>query len=154
MNNFAIYKTKMGFFKIAYEDTYITFCKKLHEAGINDFGNKTPLTEQTYVELCEYFDGKRKTFSIPYKLIGTEFQKQVWSALCTIPYGEVRSYKDIAIAVGNAKACRAIGMANNKNPISVIVPCHRVIGSSGKLVGYAGGLEMKKSLLDMENKNK
>ena len=77
---------------------------------------------------------------------------KVWRALCDIPYGETRTYKQIAATVGNPKACRAVGMANNKNPIAIVVPCHRVVGSNGKLVGYAGGIEMKKILLDMEAK--
>ncbi len=154
MQGFAIYENQFGFFKIAYEGEQIVFFKKLHDTDIKDFGTKTPLTENVYTQLCEYIAGKRKTFDVPYKFYGTEFQKKVWNALCDIPYGETRSYKDIAVAVGNPKASRAIGLANNKNPITVIVPCHRVIGSSGKLVGYAGGLEMKEFLLNMEKKNK
>ena len=81
---------------------------------------------------------------------GTEFQIKVWKALTEIPYGETRSYKDIAISIGNEKACRAVGMANNKNPIPIIIPCHRVIGANKKLVGYAGGLDLKERLLDLE----
>ncbi len=154
MNGFAIYENQFGFFKIAYEGEYIVFFKKIHDATIQDFGTRTPLTERVYEQLCEYIAGKRKSFDVPYKLNGTEFQKKVWQALCTIPYGETCTYKDIALAVGNGKASRAVGLANNKNPITVIVPCHRVIGSSGKLVGYAGGLEMKQFLLHMEHKNK
>ncbi len=154
MEGFAVYETKVGYFKIAYADEYITFFKKLHDISIQDFGIKTAISDAAHAQLCEYLDGKRKSFDIPYVLKGTDFQKKVWSALCEIPYGEVRSYKDVAVAVGNPKASRAIGLANNKNPITVIVPCHRVIGSSGKLVGYAGGLEMKKYLLAMEAQNK
>ncbi len=150
MNNFAIYETKFGYFKMEYVDGYITFFGKTFDEIVADFGTKTDLTDKAYSQLIEYFNGKRKTFDLPYKLNGTDFQKKVWSALCDIPYGETRSYKDIAIAVGNPKASRAIGMANNKNPITVIVPCHRVIGASGKLVGYAGGLAMKEFLLKME----
>jgi len=93
-------------------------------------------------------------FDFKYDLQGTDFQKKVWHALEQIPYGETRSYKDIATAIGNAKASRAVGMANNRNPITIAVPCHRVIGSSGKLVGYAGGLEMKEKVLELESKNK
>ncbi len=154
MKDFAIYKTQMGYFIMRYEDECLTYFKKLHDENISDFGTKTPLTDQAYNQLLEYFDGKRKEFDVPYKLIGTPFQKSVWGELCNIPYGETRSYKDIAIAVGNPKASRAIGMANNKNPITVIVPCHRVIGTNGKLVGYAGGLTMKEFLLKMEEENK
>lgn len=89
-------------------------------------------------------------FDLPLDARGTEFQKKVWNELLRIPYGETKSYKDIAVAIGNEKACRAIGMANNKNPIPIIIPCHRVIGSNGKLVGYAGGLNVKEKLLNIE----
>ncbi len=152
MHEFAIYETKFGFFKIAHENEHIVFFKKIHDTNIEDFGVKTAFTEKVFTQLCEYFAGERQSFDVPYVLTGTDFQKKVWQALCTIPYGETRSYKDIAIAVGNGKASRAVGLANNKNPITVIVPCHRVIGASGKLVGYAGGLEMKEFLLTMERK--
>lgn len=111
---------------------------------------ETPLIKKTYEQLYEYFDGKRKTFDIPYRFEGTDFQKKVWEALTQIPYGKTWSYKELAIAAGNEKGCRAVGMANNKNPISIIVPCHRVIGANGKLVGYGGGLHIKKLLLDLE----
>lgn len=107
---------------------------------------------ETFNQLDEYFSGKRKEFNLKLNPQGTEFQKKVWNALTKIPYGEVCSYKDIAIAVGNVKACRAVGMANSKNPISIVVPCHRVIGISGKLVGYAGGLDTKDELLKLERK--
>lgn len=86
-------------------------------------------------------------------MIGTEFQKKVWKELLNIPYGETRSYKDIAIAIGNGKACRAVGNANNKNPIAIIVPCHRVVGSNGSMTGYAGGLDIKEKLLKIEKYN-
>ncbi len=152
MNNFAIYETQLGYFKIEYADDMITSFKKIFDENIVDFGTKTKLSDKAYTELLEYFDGKRKKFDVPYKLNGTDFQKKVWSALCDIPYGQTRTYKDIAVAVGNPKASRAVGMANNKNPLHILVPCHRVIGASGKLVGYAGGLSMKEFLLDMEKK--
>ena len=97
-----------------------------------------------------YFSKKRKSFDIPIKLEGTEFQKRVWDALIQIPYGKTCTYKDIAEKIGNPKACRAVGGANNKNPIMIIVPCHRVIGKNGDLVGYAGGIEVKQKLLDLE----
>ena len=91
-------------------------------------------------QLQAYFNGERQAFDLPLDAVGTPFQLKVWEALRQIPYGETRSYKDIAIAVENPKGVRAIGMANNRNPISIITPCHRVIGTNGKLVGYAGGL--------------
>ena len=105
-------------------------------------------------QLEEYFAGERRKFDVPLDMEGTEFQKKVWRALMDIPYGEVRSYSDIAEKVGSPKAVRAVGMANHVNPIPVIVPCHRVVGKNGKLVGYAGGLAMKEWLLGMENENK
>lgn len=111
---------------------------------------KTKVISEADKQLKEYFSGKRKEFNLPLKMNGTEFQKSVWNALLTIPYGETRSYKDIAIQVGNEKASRAIGMANNRNPIAIVVPCHRVIGHNGTLVGYGGGLNMKRELLDLE----
>ena len=113
--------------------------------------NKThPVLLKTERELKEYFDGKRTTFSVELDAVGTEFQRNVWRALSEIPFGETRSYLDIAKRVGNAKAVRAVGAANGKNPISIIVPCHRVIGASGKLVGFAGGLKTKQHLLTLE----
>ncbi len=153
MNGFVIYKNEFGNFKIGYENDVVIFMKKIYD-DITDMGTETPFTKLVYNEFLEYLRGERKTFSFKYKLSGTPFQLKVWQALCDIPYGETRSYKDIAIAVGNPKASRAIGMANNKNPITIAVPCHRVIGSSGKLVGYAGGIDMKTKLLELEQKFK
>lgn len=101
-------------------------------------------------ELKEYFKGERKVFSFPHRAFGTDFQCRVWKALEEIPYGEVRSYKEVAVMAGSPKACRAVGMANHKNPLPIVVPCHRVIGSNGKLTGYAGGLDIKRHLLELE----
>ena len=98
-------------------------------------------------ELEEYFDGKRQSFDIPLDVEGTPFQKKVWQALCTIPYGETRSYGDIARQVGCPRGARAVGMANHDNPVAIIVPCHRVIATGGGLGGYGGGLQMKSYLL-------
>ena len=114
---------------------------------------ETPLLKRAAEQVSEYFSGKRHEFDLPLDLRGTPFQKSVWSALRDIPYGETRSYRDIAAAVGNIKACRAVGMANNKNPISIIIPCHRVVGADGSLVGYGGGLDVKSSLLALEKDN-
>lgn len=149
LDSFAIYQTTFGLFKIYYESDKIVAIDKL-EIMPSDSGVKTLLTDKTFYELTEYFAGKRKSFDIPYKLDGTNFQKKVWNELTKIPYGETRTYKQIAQAIGNEKACRAVGMANNKNPLPIIVPCHRVIGSGGKLVGYGFGLEMKEALLKLE----
>lgn len=105
-------------------------------------------------QLSQYFSGERKTFDLPLSPDGTQFRKKVWNELLKIPYGETRSYKEIAIAVGNEKACRAVGTANNRNPIAILIPCHRVIGSDGSLTGYAGGIEVKKFLLELERRGK
>lgn len=150
-NKFAIYTTKFGNMKIEYENDAILSIQKTDES--KKLGEKTDLTDDVYRQLCEYFDGNRIFFDFKYEMRGTEFQKKVWNALTQIPYGETRSYKDIAIAIGNEKASRAVGMANNKNPMAIVVPCHRVIGKNGKLVGYAGGIDMKRELLELESKN-
>ena len=109
-----------------------------------------PILLETQKQLSEYFEGQRKIFDLPLNFEGTEFQQKVWQALLTIPFGETRSYKDIAEQIGNVKAVRAVGAANGKNPISIIAPCHRVVGANGKLVGFAGGLENKDVLLKLE----
>jgi len=104
-------------------------------------------------QLREYFAKERKEFSLPLALVGTSFQEEVWKVLQTIPYGEVRSYKEQATAVGNPKGVRAVANANGKNRISIVIPCHRVIGSDGTLTGYASGIERKQFLLDLERSN-
>lgn len=109
-----------------------------------------PILLATQKQLSEYFAGTRQRFDLPLDFEGTEFQKRVWQALLDIPFGETRSYRDIAEQVGNIKAVRAVGAANGKNPISIIAPCHRVVGMNGKLVGFAGGLDNKKILLCLE----
>lgn len=115
---------------------------------------ETELLKKAGIQLQEYFIGKRKSFDLPIEPKGTPFEQRVWKALQEIPYGETRTYKEIAQAVGNEKACRAVGMANHKNPIALIIPCHRVIGSNGKLVGFAGGLSAKEYLLQLERQHK
>lgn len=109
-----------------------------------------PALEQAALQLEEYFAGRRTSFSVPLAAQGTDFQHQVWSALQAIPFGELRSYRDIADSIGNHKAVRAVGAANGRNPIPIIVPCHRVIGSDGTLTGFAGGLPAKRQLLALE----
>ena len=120
------------------------------ERAQNCEARETELIKRTAAQLAEYFDGKRREFEVPLIMIGTNFQKEVWKALETIPFGQTRTYKDIAEQIGNSKASRAVGGANNRNPISIIVPCHRVIGANGSLVGYAGGLDIKRKLLCLE----
>lgn len=111
---------------------------------------ETPLLKEAGRQLAEYFEKKRKVFDLPLKPEGTNFQKRVWAALCTIPYGQTRSYGEIAKQIGNEKACRAVGGANNKNPIMIFIPCHRVIGADGSLTGFGGGLPAKKYMLELE----
>ena len=109
-----------------------------------------PVLEQAAEELAEYFAGERRVFTVPLNARGTKFQRAVWAALCEIGYGETASYAQIATRIGNPKACRAVGSANHCNPIPIMVPCHRVIGKNRSLTGYAGGLEMKRALLQLE----
>ncbi|NCC80853.1 MAG: methylated-DNA--[protein]-cysteine S-methyltransferase [Clostridia bacterium] len=112
---------------------------------------ETPVILESKKQLEEYFAGTRKCFDLPIKFTkGTDFQKKIWETLLKIPYGETCSYKKIAEMAGHPKASRAVGGANNKNPISIIVPCHRVIGANGSLVGYGGGLNIKEALLNLE----
>ncbi len=104
-------------------------------------------------QLLAYFSGELRQFDLPFHPVGTPFQQSVWHALQTIPYGETRSYGQIGAQIGNPRGARAVGMANNKNPLPIFIPCHRVVGASGKLVGYAGGLDVKEMLLQMEGWN-
>ncbi len=152
--NFKIYETPVGNLKIGYLEDEIIYFKKIFENDIKDYGVETELTKTAYEQLIQYLNGKRKVFDLPCKLIGTEFQIKVWNELARIPYGETRTYKEVAKRIGNEEASRAIGNANNKNPITIIYPCHRVIGSNKKLIGYAGGLDMKEKLLKLEQDNK
>ena len=111
---------------------------------------ETPLIKRAAGQLTEYFGGKRRVFDLPLEFNGTDFQKKVWAALMTIPYGETRSYGEIARQIGNPNASRAVGMANHRNPIVIVCPCHRVVGSDGSLTGYGGGLRNKEYLLKLE----
>lgn len=111
---------------------------------------ETPLLKEAVRQLESYFAGELKEFSLPLEPSGTVFMKQVWSALCEIPFGKTATYGEIAERIGRPKAARAVGLANNRNPIPIFIPCHRVIGADGSLTGYRGGLEMKKKLLELE----
>lgn len=147
------YKFPIGEINIAEADGAITDVAFSRVEGAEE--KETPLILQAAEMLTEYFEGRRKDFEgLPLDARGTEFQKKAWAALLAIPYGETRSYGEQAIAIGNAKACRAVGAANGRNPISIIIPCHRVIGADKSLTGYGGGLEIKKALLELERKNK
>lgn len=114
--------------------------------------HKTPLMEEAEKQLLEYFRGERQAFDLPLAPEGTTFQKKVWQALKEIPYGQTRSYGEIARQVGCPKGFRAVGMANHRNPLPILIPCHRVVGSKGTLTGYAGGVELKRQLLELEKK--
>ncbi len=151
-----IYKSKIGNIFIKTDENYVYNINIIDISSINkNFEyKKNIIIEEVIKQLEEYFNGKRKTFELPINLKGTEFQKKVWNELQEIPYGQTRTYKDIAIKIGNPNASRAIGNANNKNPIAIIIPCHRVIGSNSKLVGYAGGIDKKFKLLELEKNNK
>lgn len=148
MDGFAIYPFPLGQLKIGYAEGRVVLLKRTEEPPRAE--GRTPLTELVYGQILAYLEGRRRTFDFPYALRGTPFQRKVWHALEDIPYGETRSYKEIAAAVGNPKAARAVGMANNRNPIAIAVPCHRVVGADGALVGYGGGLDMKRALLRLE----
>ncbi|MCT4584708.1 MAG: methylated-DNA--[protein]-cysteine S-methyltransferase [Peptostreptococcaceae bacterium] len=123
---------------------------KENKINLDEFEKNDEFFKSIKKQLIEYFNKERKTFDIKLNLKGSEFQKKVWNELLNIPYGTVCTYKDIAIKIGNEKASRAVGMANNKNNIPIIIPCHRVIGSNKKLVGYAYGLDMKEKLINLE----
>lgn len=145
----ALYETPYGLYKFSYRENYITGIARCN-ALAEDRGEPSALTDVASCQLNEYFSGKRQKFDFPFLAEGTVFQQKVWRVLQDIPYGETRSYKDIATIIGNPKASRAVGMANNKNPLAILIPCHRVIGAKGKLVGYAAGLELKRELLEKE----
>ena len=152
MKNVFYYDTKIGRIGIEENGSAITkvyFMNNDEQEEILE-KNETALLKEAIKQLNEYFDGKRSSFDLQLQPQGTEFQNKVWKALIEIPFGETRSYGEIAKIIGNEKASRAVGMANNKNPIAIIVPCHRVIGANGKLVGYAGGLDIKEMLLNLE----
>ena len=148
--DFYTYQTPVGKISIACEDDYIVKVK-LSDTLEHAVRKETPLIQEAYRQLTEYFEGKRTHFELPLKPKGTPFQQAVWNALCRISYGKTKSYKEIAEMVGNPKACRAVGMANRRNPVMIIIPCHRVIGADGSLTGYACGTEVKKQLLALEN---
>lgn len=148
------YKFPIGSLWLAEENgtlTYVGFDEQDQRIRGYQYGN-TPFLKEVAHQLEEYFAGQRKRFQLPLAPQGTDFQQKVWRELQAIPYGETRSYKEVARRIGNPKACRAVGLANNRNPISIIIPCHRVIGHRGQLVGYGGGLEIKRFLLELERK--
>lgn len=144
------YKSPIGVLEVICDKEYVLACNFVHKEG--EVGQVNLILENAITQLDEYFNGKRKEFDLKVTLHGTEFQKNVWNGLLNIPYGTTVSYKDIAVSINNEKAVRAVGNANNKNKIAIIVPCHRVIGKNGALTGYAGGLDKKQWLLQHENR--
>ena len=142
------YNSPIGELYITADDEALLSVSFSAETIKNNLQNK--IIKDTIKQLDEYFLGRRKNFDLPICPKGSDFQKLVWSELLKIPYGELKTYKDIAISIGNPNASRAVGNANNKNPIAIIIPCHRVIGSNGNLTGYAGGLDKKQKLIKFE----
>ncbi len=143
------YNTQIGNITIIEKDGYIANLY-INYNNIKTIQKETKLISQTANEIKEYLDGNKKSFSIPIKIEGTDFQKKVWQEVLKIPYGENRSYKDIAININNSKAYRAVGTAIKNNPIPIIIPCHRVIKSNKDIGNYAYGIDIKKKLLNLE----
>lgn len=155
MYNKGFYKSPLGTIKIKSEGHFITAVQFTDEkVNSENKPEEDPIITQCKQELDEYFHNERIKFSIPCKLYGTPFQEEVWDKLKDIPFGRTKTYKDIAKKIGSFNLSRAVGQTNSLNPIAIIIPCHRVIGSNGNLTGYAGGIERKKWLLEFEQKVK
>jgi len=148
------YEYPIGEFNVAEDDgriVYVSLADSDRKAIPKEYERReSPVIKKAAKQLSEYFCGRRKVFDLPLEFRGTDFQKKVWAALLEIPYGETRTYGDIAKNISNPKGSRAVGMANNRNPIAIICPCHRVIGADGSLTGYEGGLDRKEFLLKLE----
>ena len=144
------YLSKIGWIQLCADEHDLLSCEFVEKNGIE---NRNHVIDETIKQLKEYFDGTRFVFDLPIRLLGTDFQIKVWNALMKIPYGKTCSYQDIAYAINQPNACRAVGNANNKNKIAIIIPCHRVIGKDKKMVGYASGVEKKEALLALETLN-
>ncbi|GAA0076280.1 methylated-DNA--[protein]-cysteine S-methyltransferase [Clostridium sp. CTA-5] len=151
MKNIFFYQTDIGEIGIAENGNAITNLY-FERIDLKDNFNlsETKLIKEAYSQLKSYLLGDRKDFALPLQLEGTDFMMKVWSSLTLIPYGETCTYGEVAKSIGNEKASRAVGLANNRNPIPIFIPCHRVIGANGKLVGYSGGIDIKKYLLNLE----
>lgn len=149
-NRFVVYLSPLGYLRIEHRAERLTLLK-IEQGEPQDFGAADDFSDMVYAQLMEYVKGERRSFDLEIDLGGcTSFQQRVLNELLKIPYGQTRSYKDIAAAIGRPSASRAVGMANNRNPIHIVVPCHRVVGSRGALTGYAAGVETKAFLLDLE----
>lgn len=144
-------ESPVGLLTVTEENGVIT---GLRFGGDKETPPTTPLLRQAQRQLAAYFAGELTDFTLPLAPKGTAFQCAVWQALCAIPYGQTRSYADIAAAIGKPNACRAVGMANHRNPIAILIPCHRVVGKDGSLTGYAGGLAVKQALLALERNSR
>lgn len=155
MKHIFFYPTAIGKIGIAADDTAIIgLYFSDHPLPPDVFLYESEPIKEAATQLSEYLAGTRTAFTLSLAPAGTAFQQAVWQALQEIPYGETRSYKEIAMRIGKPNACRAVGMANNKNPLAIFIPCHRVIGANGKLVGYGGGLTIKEQLLALEKTSK
>ena len=152
MIQFLSCNSPFGMLRIGLEDSAVVSLKLAAESLSETL--PCPAAQDVTDQLSEYFSGTRTEFDIPLAPNGTPFQKLVWRELCRIPYGQTRTYGEIAAAIGSPKAARAVGQAVNRNPIWIVIPCHRIIGAGGKLTGYAGGLELKQQLLDLEQLHK
>lgn len=148
------YPSEFGRFTLVASDAALTHFFFDGEAPRFDTTEQeTPLLQEAGLQLTQYLCGERQQFHLPLAPEGNEFFQRAWQALVAIPYGETRSYRQIAAAIGNAKACRAVGLTNNRNPLPIFIPCHRVIGSNQKLTGYRGGLPLKQRLLELEQRH-
>lgn len=155
MNNIFFYDTQYG--KLAISDNGTEIIGIMIDETFDSIGMKlweTELIRKAYVQIMEYFEGKRKVFEFPIEFCGTEFQNSVWKSLMNIPYGETRSYKEVAETIGKQNAFRAVGNAVGNNPILLVIPCHRVIRSDGKQGGFSAGVGLKKVLIELERCNK
>ena len=148
--DFFLFDTPLGPMALAAEEGALTRLWLPGRSTPRIASHPTPLLEAARTQLAEYFAGERKSFDLPLAPRGTAFQKRVWRALEDIPWGETRSYRDIALAADCPKGFRAVGMANHENPLPIFIPCHRVVGADGALTGYAGGLDLKRRLLELE----
>lgn len=147
-----VYSTSLGDITVACSREAVVglwFGRRIPEGAAE---KETLLSARCYAQICEYLRGERREFDLPLAPKGTEFQRKVWCELTAIGYGETQSYGELAAKIGSPKAARAVGMANHKNPISILIPCHRVVGKNGGLTGYAGGLERKEILLKLERR--
>jgi methylated-DNA-[protein]-cysteine S-methyltransferase len=151
--NYQTLDTPIGKLRLVSDGKHLTALEFQghHQVLPEDLEREDETLRQAAAQLGEYFEGKRRDFNLPLNATGTSFQRSVWSALSTIPYGELRSYGEIARAIGRPRAVRAVGAANGRNPLPIVVPCHRVVGADGSLTGFAGGLELKKVLLKHED---